>query len=230
MNLGLLDYITAISWYCAFGIAHECSHLAAAVLLGVKNDLQVTSRWKSLLFDAIVHRQIWIPCAGSEMCSDSGDDWRLRTIRHAGWLSSLAVAILICYYYRNSKEKRLVNNENPFSGSCLCTMAAILTAVDAIATDLLGMGKLQLFPSNAFISIDPAVDSILFHCGNFGVILLSGAWFGKGGKTALDILEKMIQVTMVRGAQSGKLLQLASSSCFVPYHPIRWFAFLHKYV
>ena len=39
-----------------------------------------------------------------------------------------------------------------------------------------------------------------FFCGNFGIILLNSNWLNKdGGKKALDMLEKMIEVTMMRG-------------------------------
>lgn len=207
-HLGKFDYITAISWYCAFGMAHESSHLATAILVGVTNHKVAASNWKSLLIDAIFHRQTRIPCAGpaTDLCSDSGTDWRLLAIRHVGWLSSLLVAILVCYYKDANAKSLKKNKEKYLSGSNnLCKMAAMLTAMDAIATDLLGLGKLSLGPRNLFLPINPAGDSIVLHCGNFGIILLSGAWFGKGGNTALDILEKMIQVTMMRGAQSGKL-------------------------
>ena len=41
-------------------------------------------------------------------------------------------------------------------------------------------------------------------CGNFGVILINTSWINiDGGKAALDMLEKMVEVTMMRGAQSG---------------------------
>ena len=50
---------------------------------------------------------------------------------------------------------------------------------------------------------------MFFFCGNFGVILLSPAWTttpGDRGKTALTLLEKMIEVTMMRGAQTGGVI------------------------
>lgn len=71
-------------------------------------------------------------------------------------------------------------------------LAALLVALEAISTDLL-----QLVPI--------ASQNIMF-CGNFGIILLHQAWSTTGGTTALDILEKMVQVTMMRGAQSGGVI------------------------
>jgi hypothetical protein len=202
MDLRSTDYIKAIGWYCAFGIAHECIHLTAAILLGVIGYQHAMANWKSMVIDVIFHRQVIIPCLGSEICFG---DWRLFLIRHAGWLSSLLFAIII-RNYRNKNAKKL--DECIFFGSQWCTIAAILTAMDAIATDLFGMDKLQvsfLVPTTYIPTTK--LDSITLHCGNFGVILLNGAWFGNGGKSALDILEKMIQVTMMRGAQSGKFIR-----------------------
>jgi hypothetical protein len=42
--------------------------------------------------------------------------------------------------------------------------------------------------------------TILFFCGNFGIILINSSWINvDGGKRALDMLEKMVEVTMMRG-------------------------------
>jgi hypothetical protein len=42
--------------------------------------------------------------------------------------------------------------------------------------------------------------AIRFFCGNFGIILINSSWINiDGGKKALDILEKMVEVTMMRG-------------------------------
>ena len=41
---------------------------------------------------------------------------------------------------------------------------------------------------------------LLFFCGNFGILLINPSWVNiDGGKTALDMLEKMVEVTMMRG-------------------------------
>ena len=50
------------------------------------------------------------------------------------------------------------------------------------------------------VSEDAAANTIIFFCGNFGVLLLNSTWINvDGGKRALDMLEKMIEVTMMRG-------------------------------
>ena len=41
---------------------------------------------------------------------------------------------------------------------------------------------------------------LFFFCGNFGILLLNPSWINiDGGKRALDMLEKMVEVTMMRG-------------------------------
>lgn len=90
-------------------------------------------------------------------------------------------------------------------------IAAVVTALEALQTDLL---RIQLADHFSFSAADPADPAdpaataaaaaarILF-CGNFGIILVNLAWATRGSRDALSILEKMIEVTMMRGAQSG---------------------------
>jgi hypothetical protein len=75
-------------------------------------------------------------------------------------------------------------------------LAASLTALEAISTDLLGLY--------------PVGNAQILFCGNFGIVLLHKAWCSDGGNSALDILEKMVQVTMMRGAQSGGVVTFQS--------------------
>lgn len=85
------------------------------------------------------------------------------------------------------------SNSRNYQGSRHVIFAAYLTALDAIATDLFGMTNDYASRSN----------TILF-CGNFGLILINSQWINDdGGKTALNVLEKMIKITMMRGAQTG---------------------------
>lgn len=71
-------------------------------------------------------------------------------------------------------------------------VAAYATALEGISTDLLGM-----IPA---ISQSTSATTIPFFCGNFGIILINSAWINTdGGKKALDMLEKMVEVTMMRG-------------------------------
>ena len=85
----------------------------------------------------------------------------------------------------------------------------MLTAIESISTDLFGLENyiLPLFPTlRGGTNNSINTNTLTFYCGNFGLILLNPAYSAtaKGCETALDILEKMISVTMVRGAQSGE--------------------------
>lgn len=92
-------------------------------------------------------------------------------------------AVLV-YYFRNNNT------------ACL---AASLVALEAMSTDLLGL-------------VPCSPNSNVLFCGNFGIILLHKAWSSNGGTSALDILEKMVQVTMMRGAQSGGVVTFQPTS------------------
>ena len=42
--------------------------------------------------------------------------------------------------------------------------------------------------------------ALFLFCGNFGILLINSSWINvDGGKAALDMLEKMVEVTMMRG-------------------------------
>ena len=74
------------------------------------------------------------------------DDCEL--VRHAGWIASCVIAIVL---YKTKKLEK-------------CKTAAFVTALEALSTDLLGLGHLL-----------PAIGSsttTAVLCGNFGVILL----------------------------------------------------------
>ena len=67
----------------------------------------------------------------------------------------------------------------------------LINFLQAIYTDPLGMEG-----GIAHVSSD-VTKTCRFHCGNFGLILLSM----ENQKHVIEILRKMVQVTMMRGAQ-----------------------------
>ncbi|CAK9023116.1 unnamed protein product [Durusdinium trenchii] len=73
-----------------------------------------------------------------------------------------------------------------------------------------GITALEAFLSDFLVWTSPP--SNLFFCGNFGLILLNEAW-AASSSTIKDILELMVEVTMVRGAQSGGVVTFASRGC-----------------
>ncbi len=110
--------------------------------------------------------------------------------------------------------------------------AAYLTAIDAVWTDLLLMKPLFMESTAASASISASISAGIststtavtaataataadtvtrtctFYCGNFGVILLNSVCLvdNDGIKSTLGVLKKMIEVTMMRGAQSGGIV------------------------
>lgn len=103
--------------------------------------------------------------------------WRAQAVRHAGWAGSLLVAM--------SLSLGLCGLAEPWS---VWRMAAWLTALDSMCSDLL--------------KLDGTCGQSVFHCGNFGCILLSK----DHRKKVLDILKEMVRITMMRGAQSGGVI------------------------
>jgi len=125
-----------------------------------------------------------------------------------------------------------------------CTLAAVVTAIDAIWTDYFRY-KPFFSPTQSTIGQDDDSGDdggMIFYCGNFGLILLHSAWLyhhtheSKSHQEednvptstpsnnptssspsvstklvsslppALSILQKMISITMMRGAQSGGIV------------------------
>ena len=99
--------------------------------------------------------------------------------RHGGWLASVALALLAS-----------------FVCGWAARAAAWLTAAEAVLSDLLGCAA----PSGATAS-----NAHTFFCGNFGLLLLDM----KHADKVPQILRRMLQITMMRGAQSAGLVSYA---------------------
>lgn len=221
--------VSTLKWYLAFGALHELSHVAIAALIGLI-DFE-NFRGLSRLVVIFIERR-WQMTVVSAVC-DASIEWEIALVRHIGWVVSVVIAVAV-YVHSLKKEK----SGSPL-GYCYDTpivRAAAITAIEALSTDLLGLERylIPLFPmpisgttieSNAG---DGCVKLVTFFCGNFGLILLNPAYSatGNGRKTALDILEKMISVTMVRGAQSGKDISREESLFWLSRAEISFFAVL----
>jgi len=172
--------IVAMAAYFAFGAVHELSHLFAAAYVTTEEVSPVcfiNACWSNL-FSVIIDRKIQIN-------TDHMNENQVMIIRHTGWIVSLLLAWL---FYRR------------FGISSSLGLAAAITAIEAICTDLCGFG--QLLPVG--VSNTSSLAGTTFFCGNFGILLLHHWWLTKRGKTsALDCLEQMVNITMMRGAQSG---------------------------
>ena len=93
----------------------------------------------------------------------------------------------------------LLKDNNNKENNRAKTFAFAATAFDAICSDVLFDGM-------------SSTTSALLHCGNFGIVLLNAAWCFRNGERAYDLLEKMINVTMMRGAQSGGIVTFEEQS------------------
>lgn len=72
-------------------------------------------------------------------------------------------------------------------------MAAYITAIEGISTDLLGLTPHRDSFSGNGDDNGTSFTYLTFFCGNFGVLLLNPSWLSvDGGRTALDVLEKMV--------------------------------------
>jgi len=197
--------IETIIWYLVFGVLHELSHVAiATILLG-----QSLNTFESLY--QFVLRAMLGRCWEMTIDTDMPSTFAINTIRHFGWIFSVVVAMVTCHVHRSRNNK--FNSKNNCNKNCSplnnpLVYAAALTAIESISTDLFGLENylLPLFPTLGGTNNSINTNTVTFYCGNFGLILLNPAYnaTAKGCETALDILEKMISVTMVRGAQSGE--------------------------
>ncbi|CAJ1922340.1 unnamed protein product [Cylindrotheca closterium] len=176
--------------YYTFGIVHELAHLLAAEsvnLMAATQGEPVNQTgnicWDNL-FSIFIDRQVHIHI---HIHTDDVDMTRHQEmfVRHTGWIVSLLLAYFVC---------------RRFGTSSAISMAAIITAVEGLLTDLCGFGQLLPFGN----SNTNTLSGTTFFCGNFGVLLLHHWWLtNKGKKSALDCLEQMVSITMMRGAQSG---------------------------
>mmetsp|Transcript_55168 Transcript_55168/g.165297 ORF Transcript_55168/g.165297 Transcript_55168/m.165297 type:complete len:1653 (-) Transcript_55168:851-5809(-) len=222
----------ALLWYILFGALHEGAHILAARCVGLLpgkalldrggtgvlagNDVAMT------VLRAALGRYCMIPAPGDDA---EEEQWRMDVVRHAGWMFSasfaalLITAVLAMGRWRRpnkaaSRGKHTGSGEGESSGSVEaggivvpsavlgspCVRAALITALESICTDLLGLGGIA--PAAPVAGGAAAV--AFLYCGNFGLLLLDRNWTtSDSGRAALDVLEKMVSVTMMRGAQSG---------------------------
>ena len=215
----LLSYLSALSWYWIFGFIHELSHIIAALALSTLSNhipYDYDDVWESLKWiDILFHRRFQLqldPLLLEQ--EDRNLERNAFIIRQSGWIASVSIAFLVSIFsHRRLSTPRDDDGGKVWSSQCLqwCQLAACITALDAVWTDLLQMDPLFSSGSSASSTDDMNPSTITFFCGNFGVILLHSAWLdNNGGESVLKVLKKMIQVTMMRGAQSGGIVTFES--------------------
>ena len=194
-------YLSALAGYFTFGVLHELIHLACVYFSGLLNDANsVPVSWYTILFNILFLRRVSIdvvPTSNEDTMDTLSSlvESKAALVRHVGWISSLLLAIASHFLYHHRS-----NCEASTTSSCQLRswfiFAGYITAHDAICTDLL-----ELNPFLSYYGVHENVHNddgdaihLNFYCGNFGIILLHGAWLDKdGGKAALDILEKMVE-------------------------------------
>lgn len=197
--------VPALGFYVLFGTVHELAHLASFILLSVSYSNQSFAEvfWHlgfgsagsgiKVLLRALLGRYCILPTDGIDKYDDPTflPAFILTASRHVGWISSILIAIGLHFLH----NRRGNGSSARSSTLATCKLAAYATAIEALSTDLLGL--VPHSPSSY------AATTALF-CGNFGVILLNSKWLTEdGGKAALNVMEKMVNVTMMRGAQCG---------------------------
>ena len=179
--------------YLLLGAAHEASHILAATWLGYPTKFASEQARGS---DAVtVLREVFGLVFGrmaSIPSMEHASEYDLSIVRHAGWLFSvfLLAVVFLCVSLQVTKKQKSSSFASILRQNATL-QAALVTAMEAIATDLIGVSCL-------------AGKKTAFLCGNFGVILLNDAWVntpGDSGRRALDLLEKMVGITMMRGGE-----------------------------
>ena len=186
--------------YVMSGAVHELFHILAAKALGYPiflNDTVIPT-----LFGMLFGRTTILPSLGQ------AEELDVTLIRHAGWVGSLilylSIYLIVSHTSNQYQPSQLSAPQNTFN-SILENFrsAALVTLLEALTTDLLGLSVLG--------------GKTMFCCGNFGVIILNNAWVqtpGDNGKTVLDLLEKMISITMMRG---GTYFDMVPKKYLQPY-------------
>ena len=186
--------------YAIFGVLHELAHLATASwLLNQTSGSPPTRLGVGAMLDAALRAALG-RYSLIEVNNEQAREARL--IVHAGWIFSLSLAIVCHLLHILARNRQEISShhvmqatrnhgKNIFLHPAL-PMAAYITAIEAIVTDLLGFTPIHPYLQDS--------TRLICFCGNFGVLLLNPSWLSiDGGRTALDILEKMVNVTMMRG-------------------------------
>lgn len=195
---GPVSVLRLWGWYAVFGLLHELAHLAsfvgatkifcddatASLTLITNSGVSLLKAVINALFRACFGRYSILPALDSVQNEEVATSISFVTV-HAGWIFSLALAIVL----------HICCTKLQMNIPIIACIAAYVTALEALGTDLLG------FVPRSLAGFD---SSTIVFCGNFGIILLNHKWMtDDNGKTALDVLEKMVNVTMMRGAQCG---------------------------
>jgi hypothetical protein len=204
--------LTIFIAYLTFGALHELTHLlVASWLLPVQatslaegSPFTTVSNIPKVLTRILLGRCVTIPLSSTATTTTTTDmdDTAVAAsslIRHSGWIISVIIAILCHFLYkRQQQQQQKLRQELRVSLSPSVVLAAYITAMEGISTDLLGWtphhDSLWYTTTNNNSSSSSST-YLTFFCGNFGILLLNPSWLSvDGGRTALDVLEKMVSL------------------------------------
>jgi hypothetical protein len=189
-----------------------CFSVLSYLMLGIPFSGLFLSSDKENVLQVFLRAVVGRCCVLSHPTLDDQDEsmrLAMHVACHTGWIFSVLLALGMHAMNLHSQRrpaarqpnKQFSENQSPFffmiSSITMETFVAYVVALEAISTDLFGLVPMSGLMKSA------GATSILF-CGNFGIILINSNWVTvDGGKAALNVLEKMVNVTMMRGAQSG---------------------------
>lgn len=170
----------AVAFYALAGAVHEVSHLACARLI-------VSKAFETSLWRALASRSVAFDGAPGRANLEIDDPWAFARVRWTGAVVSAILAVCVEVIHRRRGRRGTKGASSAFSSAARVGFWA--TAIDALCTDVF-----DVLPRRLGTAL----------CGNFGIILINAAWAKcENGVRAFDVLEKMVYVTMMRGAQSG---------------------------
>jgi|AntAceMinimDraft_1070359.scaffolds.fasta_scaffold69388_2 hypothetical protein len=171
----MVSAASSVAWYATFGALHEAAHVAAAAILGRLDGAGDTVNLLRALFGRNVH----LPALSSS------PQWEAAFVHHFAWVCSVAWAVAAFSLTRARNEAgggkaTCVANAIACRSDAVAVMvfAAMVTALEAVASDLLRWGPTGS-PHNA--SSTPSDDDAaagdhavhhasIFFCGNFGEV------------------------------------------------------------
>lgn len=178
-------HLIFLAFYIIFGFIHELAHVFFARLFFAHDLNAVDGGINSGGVVAVLARALFGRYSIVSMPIDN--ELGRAIILHSGWILTCIMSLCLHWYYR-----RVVGSSE--SWVSIAAVAAYITSLEGIVTDLFGFIPASWYHGHA------VEGNLILYCGNFGVILINSAWVNvDGGKKALDILEKMVEVTMMRG-------------------------------
>jgi hypothetical protein len=160
---------SSVGWYIAFGAAHEAAHVAAAALLGRLAGAGTAGN----VARTLLARHVRLPA----LSFPDVPSWEVRFVSHFAWVCSVAWALAAFILTRTKSQRGGREFESGLGqrsdAAAAMALAALVTALEAVASDLLRWGPSwgsqspQHYNDNELLG-DTVLQSSLFFCGNFG--------------------------------------------------------------